>query len=116
MSPYNACFVCVLSQPRQLGARASSGEGPKVAQVRASDGRQGRGGAPGARQEQRRPHRGGLPARVAQRQPEQHHPHAGDEHGGYVYFQTVSGLTQGRSIYIYVDNDLEDEVTASADL
>jgi len=42
--------------------------------------------------------------------------YTGDEHGGYIYFQTASGLNAGNSIYIYVDNDLEDEVTASAEL
>ena len=42
--------------------------------------------------------------------------YTGDENGGFVYFQTATGLTQGRSIYIYTDNDEEDQVTASAEL
>ena len=42
--------------------------------------------------------------------------YVGDGNGGWVYFQTASGLTQGRSIYIYVDNASEDRVISSAEL
>ena len=42
--------------------------------------------------------------------------YVGDENGGFVYLETASGLTQGRSIYIYTDNDEEDRVTLDAEL
>ena len=42
--------------------------------------------------------------------------YTGDGNGGYVYIETASGLTQGRSIYIYTDNDEEDRVTMDAEL
>ena len=42
--------------------------------------------------------------------------YTGDGNGGYVYLQTASGLTQGRSIYLYTDNDEEDRVTMDAEL
>ncbi len=40
----------------------------------------------------------------------------GDGNGGFVYLETASGLTTGRSIYIYADNDEEDRVTLDAEL